>query len=70
MTVSTEHTSGNIVTEQEYEMGSTQRKYFNKLSIIHPRDYTQNLALLPRAIFQKIEIALFHRLLPSEKYLL
>lgn len=70
MTGLAEHTSGNIVTEQDYEMGRTQRKYFNKLSIIHQRDYIQNLALLPWAIFQKIEIALFHRLLSPAKYLL
>ena len=57
-----------MVTEQDYEMGRTLRKYFNKLSIIHQRDYIQNLALLPRAIFQKIEIALFHTLLPPAKY--
>lgn len=39
-------------------------------AVIHQCDYNHNLGLFPWAIFQKTEIALFYRLLPSGKYLL
>ena len=63
------HTLGNAVPEHEYETSQKLRKcLLNKVSILHQCDYIWTLTLFPRAIFQKIEIPLFYRLLPSGKY--